>query len=250
MEVADHIEALRAEGIRLADAARRTAVAAQVPTCPEWDVGDLVTHTGQVHRWATAYVAGRRTTAMSPDEGEDAWGPEPSDEHLVEWFVEGHADLVTALTDAPDDLECWSFLPAPSPRAFWARRQAHETAIHRVDAESATGATTPFAPAFAADGIDELLLGFYARSGRGPRVDVDCTLQISTTDTGQSWLVRMGPAGYQAIRDIGTADCTVTGSASDIYLLLWNRGTADPLTVSGAPGVLDQWRKGATIRWS
>ena len=26
------------------------------------------------------------------------------------------------------------------PLAFWARRQAHETAVHRVDAESALGA--------------------------------------------------------------------------------------------------------------
>ena len=52
---------------------------------------------------------------------------------------QGCADLVAALAAAPDDLECWTFLPAPSPRAMWARRQAHETAIHRVDAELAAG---------------------------------------------------------------------------------------------------------------
>ena len=54
-----------------------------------------------------------------------------------------------------------TFLPAPSPLAMWARRQAHETSIHRCYAESATGATTGFDPTFAADGIDELLYGFY-----------------------------------------------------------------------------------------
>ena len=246
----EHIEALRAEGVLLADAARRAALSDPVPSCPDWDVGDLVTHTGQVHRWAKAYIAGRRTKAMSADEEEDAWGPEPSDDQLIEWFVEGHADLVAALIDAPDDLDCWSFLPAPSPRAFWARRQAHETAIHRVDAQTAIGAITPFAPAFAADGIDELLSGFFARRGRGPRVDVDCTLLISTTDTGQSWHVRIGPAGYLTTRDGGTADCSVSGRASDIYLLLWNRGTPEALTVGGDAGVLGRWRKGATIRWS
>jgi uncharacterized protein (TIGR03083 family) len=249
MDVAEHLEALRTEGNRLADAARRAAPGDPVPTCPAWDVGDLVTHTGQVHRWARTFISGGRTTVMSSDEEEEAMGPEPSDDHLVEWFAEGHADLVTALTDAPDDLECWTFLPSPSPRAFWARRQAHETAIHRVDAQTAIGAITPFAPAFAADGIDELLSGFFARRGRAPRIDVDCTLLISTTDTGETWFVQMGPAGYQATRDGGTADCSVSGPANDIYLLLWNRGTAGGLTVSGAPDVLDRWRKGATIRW-
>jgi len=40
------------------------------------------------------------------------------------------------LASAPPDLDCLTFLAAPSPLAMWARRQAHETAIHRVDAES------------------------------------------------------------------------------------------------------------------
>lgn len=34
-------------------------------------------------------------------------------------------------------VDCWTFLDAPSPLAFWARRQAHETAIHRADAQLA-----------------------------------------------------------------------------------------------------------------
>ncbi|MER6443505.1 hypothetical protein ABT275_45720 [Streptomyces sp. NPDC001185] len=38
-------------------------------------------------------------------------------------------------------MTCWTFNPArvPSPLAFWTRRQAHETAVHRYDAEAATG---------------------------------------------------------------------------------------------------------------
>ena len=56
----------------------------------------------------------------------------------------------------------------PSPLAFWARRQAHETAVHRYDAQSAAPGGPPapagaFDPAFAADGVDELIMGFAAR---------------------------------------------------------------------------------------
>ena len=42
----------------------------------------------------------------------------------------------------------------------WARRQAHETAIHRYDAESASGDVNGFDLDFAVDGIDEILVGF------------------------------------------------------------------------------------------
>ncbi len=147
----------------MASAAVGADADAAVPTCPEWTVRDLLRHTGAVHRWATGYVAGRR---CEPSRGglEEAAGTWPDDDGLTAWFEHGCADLVAALAAAPDDLECWTFLPAPSPRAMWARRQAHETAIHRVDTQLATGtAVTPCDPGFAADGIDELLTLFVPR---------------------------------------------------------------------------------------
>ncbi|MDQ1709157.1 MAG: hypothetical protein QOG49_542 [Frankiaceae bacterium] len=249
MEIERHIEALRAEGERLARAAGAAGLDAPVPTCPEWEVRDLIRHIGGVHRWATVFVAGGRTTPTSAAEDEVIWGPQPSDESLLEWFAEGHRALVAALSAAPDALDCMTFLPAPSPRAFWARRQAHETAIHRADAESASGPITAVAADIAVDGIDELLTGFFARSHRGPRIDEDVTLEISATDADATWFVRAGPAGYAAARGGGDADCAIAGAASDLYLLLWNRGTPAPLTVRGAGGVLDLWRAGAIVRW-
>ena len=70
--------------------------------------------------------------------------------------------LVVVLHDMP------TFLPAPSPLAMWARRQAHETAIHRYDAQHATGTSAGFDPAFASDGIDELVSGFAPRADQFP----------------------------------------------------------------------------------
>jgi hypothetical protein len=48
---------------------------------------------------------------------------------------------------------------------MWARRQAHEAAVHRVDAQRAAGAARPGGvdAGFAADGLDELLLGLFGR---------------------------------------------------------------------------------------
>src|SRR5216683_6561452 len=177
-DVHGYIGALRREGELLADAAQRAGMAAQVPACPGWAVRDLLKHTGYVHRWATGFVAQGLTRPAGASE-EEILGQGPGDAELPGWFREGHAALVRALDTAGPDLDCWAFLAAPSPLAFWARRQAHETAIHRADAERAAAAAGPAAaagaaagparsavyePAFAADGVDELLMGFLARN--------------------------------------------------------------------------------------
>lgn len=134
METAEFIETLRQDGTLLADAAQRACLDGAVPPCPDWRVRDLVRHQGTVHRWATRFVAEGRIqpepiTARTPAD----------DAELLAWFRDGHERLVSALETAPPDLECWYFLRADSPLGFWARRQAHETAVHRVDAEIAAG---------------------------------------------------------------------------------------------------------------
>lgn len=251
MEVAEHIASLRREGDLLAAAATRTDPDTPVPTCPDWRMRDLVRHIGGVHRWAATYVAESRSQPM--DEAEehkvmDTWPPD--DAHLVEWFREGHARLVHTLETAAPDLVCWRFLPAPSPLAFWARRQAHETAIHRADAESPSGPATPFPAAFAADGVGELLSCFFTRPSRRLVADPARTLQVRSTDTGEEWLVRIGPDRVAVTRERAESDCGVQGPVSDLYLLLWNRRQPDGLTVDGDRSLLDFWRKSARVRWS
>jgi uncharacterized protein (TIGR03083 family) len=168
MEVAEHIAALRIEGQRLSAAAASAGLDAKVPSCPDWVVRDLVRHQGGVHRWATGVVTGPRTEPWIVDLDEVV-GYWPPDTELLEWFDQGCGALADALSRADPGLECWTFLAAPSPLAMWARRQAHETAVHRVDAELASGGPiTPFSAPFAADGIDELLSRFVMRHGRRP----------------------------------------------------------------------------------
>lgn len=247
MDIGTHIKAIQEHGVALADAAERAGLEAPVPTCPEWQVRDLVAHQGQVHRWAGAFVS---TSAADP--GSLPLADAPADAQLLEWFREGHAQLVDALNRAPADLECWSFLPAPSPLAFWARRQAHETAIHRADAESAGGKHLDVDPTFAVDGIDELLLGFHSRK-RGKLVaDPALTLGIRTTDANadDAWTVVIGPEGREISRGEGTGDCVVSGAASDVYQFLWNRRGRDCVTIDGDPAVLDIWLDKAPIRFS
>ncbi|NEC88894.1 maleylpyruvate isomerase family mycothiol-dependent enzyme [Streptomyces sp. SID12501] len=249
METARFVEILDTEGQLLAAAAEQAGTDAKVPTCPDWQVRDLVRHVGAVHRWAASYVAERHTSPQRLGDLTDLDGGD-----LLTWFREGHRTLVDTLAAAPPDVECWSFLPAPSPLAFWARRQAHETAVHRVDAQSALGtAPSPLAPDFATDGIDELLLGFHARAKSRARTDEPRVLRVRATDRDDAvWTVRLSsepPAAErttdQADQAAPEADCEVTGSAAALYLALWNR---QPFPgVNGDPALAALWQEKSAV---
>ncbi|MER5640060.1 maleylpyruvate isomerase family mycothiol-dependent enzyme [Kitasatospora sp. NPDC002227] len=245
LETVRHLAALRREGELFTAAIAVTAADAPVPTCPEWTLAELVRHTGTVHRWATAYLVHGHQGPVAP-EGR----PPTADAALLEWFREGHAGLVAALEQAPADLACWTFLDAPSPLAFWARRQAHETTIHRVDAESAAGLpVTPVDTAFAADGIAELTAGLLARPAFELRSETERTLLIRPTDGPTPWLVRIGPGPLQVTRESAEADLELTGTANELYLLLWNRLAEGAVKVTGDQSLLALWRESAQIRW-
>ena len=210
-------------------------------------------HQGGVHRWATTYVEGGHTEPGAVGFS-SARGPLPADPDLVDWFLSGHAALVEALAGASPGLQCWTFLPAPSPLAFWARRQAHETTIHRVDAEFAAGtALSVVGPDVAADGIDELLVGFGPAPGRRKEhaEQVPAVIAVRCTDHEAGWIVRLGPEGAVAERAQGTAEipagdaksrtmtCAARGTATDLYLTLWRRRAPETLTLEGNGDALE-----------
>jgi uncharacterized protein (TIGR03083 family) len=250
VDVADHIAALRRQGTLLAEAAERADLEEPIPTTPEWSMRDLVRHMGDVHRWARTHVAEGRMQPIGREELSKIAGPLPGDAGLLDWFREGHDRLVRTLETADPQIQCWSFLPAPSPLAFWARRQAHETGIHRADAQSPTGRITPFLPDLAVDGIDELLLGFFGGNGDKAAKTPTRTLYVRATDADAGWLAFMKDRSLRHDGPDPMADCAVRGAASDLYLLLWNRRMADGLEVTGDRSVLDDWRQNAQVHWS
>lgn len=249
MDVESHVLALEVAGSRLAGAARLAGLDAPIPSCPSWSVRDLLAHTGGVHRWATFHVASSSDKPTSPDE-EEALFAHPDDDGLLEWFEAGHRTLVETLRAAPSDTDCWTFLTAPSPLAFWARRQAHETTMHRIDVELALGPAGPVATELAADGVDELLTGFMARRKGRLLANPERTLAVEATDTGEAWTLRIGPEGRAVERASAAADCTVAAPAAELYLLLWNRMGTKDASILGDAGVLELWRELARITWA
>ncbi|MGA5126207.1 maleylpyruvate isomerase family mycothiol-dependent enzyme [Streptomyces pseudogriseolus] len=243
METAWYLDILEAEGRLLADAAERAGTDAPVPTCPDWRMRDLLRHTGVVHRWAAGFVADACPTPRPMEEHPDLDGPE-----LVAWYRACHRTLRDTLGGAKPDVECWTFLPgAVSGLGFWARRQAHETAVHRYDAEAARGGEpTPVATDFAVDGVDELLRGFHARRRSRVRTAEPRVLRVRATDADAVWTVRLSQEPPVTTRDAaGDAECEVSGPAAELYLALWNRL---PLpAVSGDAALAALWRETSAV---
>jgi len=238
---------------RMAVWSRRAGLDTAVPTCPGWTVRDLVAHQGMVHRWATAVLGGAEPSSVD-DAGLEAEGRATADP--VGWLLDGAAPLVTALRAAPDDLAVMTFLKeAPPARRFWARRQCHETTVHALDALAAAeqrplGADDLWlAEALAADGVDELLVGFWQRRTKGPRSRTPYTATVGVVD-GPGWALEVSDSA-PVTRRLEAGDGTTTGarrlqgSAADLYLALWNRGGG----VDDPSGLLAEWRERAAVTW-
>jgi uncharacterized protein (TIGR03083 family) len=259
VDISAHIDALERDGALLADAAEAAGLQAGVPGCPGWRVRDLIRHQAYVHDWAARHVRDRSAELIDDAITEsDILARGPADADLVAAYRDGHAALVGALRDADPDLECATFMPAPSPLAFWARRQAHETAIHRYDAQSAAPGGPPppavaFDPALAADGLDELIMGFAVRRRYRLADDagVERSLTVRPRDAEDRWRVRLADGGTAVSRDDRAADCTLEGTAAGLYAFLWNRSDAAAagLAVSGDLEILGRWHTGVRIQW-
>lgn len=247
----DYLDALQLAGSGLQVAAGAAGLEAQVPTCAEWDVAELVAHQGMVHRWAAANLRGEREPDTEESLAQARTAPD-----LLAWFAAGLEALTDTLRTTSDDAEAVIFLAdAPVPRWFWARRQAHETTIHGVDAVSAVLARRPSASdvtipaAVAVDGIDELLCGFVPRRSGRLRADEPFTVAVRATDTGDAWSMRISADPVVTTpTDTVQPDAVLSGTAVQLYLGLWNR--SDEIRAEGRADVLDLWRTQVRVRWS
>lgn len=236
----ESLAALRLEGAELARRAEG-GLDAPVRSCPEWNVWDVVEHTGSVHRWVTAIVA----SGERPRRRDLPGGP-PGDA-VVGWYREGLDTLVAALAAGDPGREVWTFaVTSPPTVAWWIRRMAQETAMHRWDAEAATadpggsGPAAGFAPAFAADGIAEHLVDFLPDAGRGDLAGLTGTLHLHATDTDCEWLVDLGTRAARP--EHAKAGTALRGPASDLLLWLWNRQpAAGHLEVLGDAAAAERW---------
>lgn len=237
------LEHLRREGRRISrlldgSDGGPTDVSAPVPTCPDWDVAALIGHVGWVHRWATAAIL----SGEAPDRS-SIGRPEPgaSAIELRDWFGTGLDALCAALEAADPDAATWHPFPARRVVAFWHRRLAHETTIHRVDLEVALDRRSPLDAGLASDGIDEYLgviVPMLIGSGRAELPDA--TLHVHCTDVAGEWMLRPADGAPVLAREHAKGDAALRGPAESLLLTLWARPT-EAIEIVGSRAAADAW---------
>lgn len=244
------LAALRAEANAFRAAVREPGVLGNVvPSCPEWSVGELVRHLGSVYR--------RTHSRIGSGVADQSWGqvvipeeaPAADDPAVLEWFEHEFAQVAAALEAIDPDLPAWNWAPQAKTAGFWHRRMAHETAVHRWDAQLATGLPEPIETKLAGDTVAEVVDTFLSAGRRRGRADVEGLVQLIASDLGHEWYVRLRGSGV-ALLDTGTlldddahpARAMARGTASDLALAMWGRVAFDVLDTAGDEPLLESLR--------
>lgn len=240
----EFLEQNRAFGelIRGADAS------APIPTCPGWNLDQLMRHVGRGDRWAAQIIADRVDDYLDPRTVPN--GKPPADlDGAIAWLHDGAQLLIDAIDDVGAETPVWTFL-GPRPAHWWARRRLHEATVHRADAALALGVDYSLPPELAADAISEWLERVAAQAGStdaATPLDDGQTVHLHADDPG------LGAAGEWTIRADGNritwahghdkGDVALRGGVVDLLLAVVRRvDVADTaITVFGDASIWQNW---------
>jgi uncharacterized protein (TIGR03083 family) len=220
LERATYLDHVRADVERTAVLVTSGPLDAAVESCPGWDLAKLANHMGDVHRWVIECV----TTARRPT-GADHEPPDRADAGaLAAWLRDGAARMIDVLSTADESAPTWHPFPIERVVGIWPRRQAHENAVHRVDAETAVGARTPIDPVLASDGVDEYFELVLPRLvAREHTALPSGSIHVHCTDVDGEWIAELTDGGLVVRREHAKGDAAVRGPAEALLLRLWNR---------------------------
>ncbi|HYN34100.1 MAG TPA: maleylpyruvate isomerase family mycothiol-dependent enzyme [Ilumatobacteraceae bacterium] len=240
---------LRTDAVQFIDIVTTHGFEHAVPSCPDWNLGDLAWHLGNVWtRWGRIVSEG--ITTFDGVQAIDRPG-RPSDELLIDWVTAAYTGLSSALASTSDDTEVWTWTGSNQPEIWVERRMTQETAMHRWDASNAVGLPYDIPVAVAADGIDEHLIWFAGRGAGADATPVGGTVHLHCTDTvdgGGEWLVtELDANGATFTREHAKGDAAVRGRAADLLLWLWRR-EAGPIEILGDDTVANRFRNFTNLR--
>jgi len=225
---------IRSDSERIATAVERGPLGTPIPSCPGWELRELVAHTGTVHRWATSAIVNGR----APD---GSFGP-ADDDDLAAWIRAGAAALADVLATADPDGETWHPFPVERTVRFWARRMAQETAMHRWDAEQAVFGSSTLDPEQASEGLQEYFdLGLPRVLIRDGVPAPSSSLHVHCTDVPGEWLLWGENGEYRMTPEHSKGDAAIRGPAGTVLLALMGRADTELLDVVGDRAAADEW---------
>lgn len=209
---------------------------ASVTACPGWTNRDLARHMGGVYAFVTAQLRAGNPQTRVPSDAPAA----PDEGDLTVWLRDRHRDVLAALHATAPDAPTWTWIPEKTASFFY-RRMAHETAVHRWDAQCAAGTPTPIDPELAADGVSEVIDVMMRYQARGPVSAYPTgSLHLHRTDGEGEWMLVAEGGTLTVTHEHAKGDAAARGSAQDLLLYLWGRGR-EGLECHGDDALLDAW---------
>jgi len=220
-------------------------LAVPVPTCPGWNVSQLARHVDGGQRWARDIVATRACEPPSDVALRDLSGATDDDrEAVAASLTQAATALAATLGEAGAEAQMWCPV-AGGGAAFYARRFAYETALHRADAALALGISYTLDKDVAADALDEWMeLGslpfhFEVHPWMRELLAPGRTIGLHATDTDAHWLLDLTGDVIAWRRADEPAAAEIRGPVTDLLLTIYRR-----LPVGGVTGdatLVDFW---------
>lgn len=239
----------------LRSAIRDADLTLPVPSCPGWNVGQLLRHLGGGQRWAATIVRTAATQPPPDDHFRDLSAYRNEDPAVLDpWLAEGADQLAGALREAGPDAPVWTPLPdGPATSSFYARRFAYESLIHRADAVLALGAEFTVDEQVAVDAVEEWLeLGSLPlhldlqprlRELLGPGRTVHLHATDTAPEADAEWVIDL--TGDTITWRGAHEKCAVAVRAplTDLLLIVYRRRPPHGagIEVFGDAGLLDAW---------
>jgi uncharacterized protein (TIGR03083 family) len=217
VDLSRRVELIATDSRALAAAAAR-GLTARITFCPDWSMADLVRHVLQVHRsWCRIVEEGITEPGWSEE-------PLPGDDELLPAFLASAARFADVLAQTDPEKPCWTWGPEHNA-GFVQRFQVQEAALHRWDAQQATGTPDPIATDGAADSLVQLeeIMPIAA-----PGATTGFTLLA--TDAPVDVTLRPHP-------DVPVVGA-LRGTASDLLLAYWRRIPVASLEATGDAAAL------------
>jgi uncharacterized protein (TIGR03083 family) len=240
----DSAELLRflAADVALLREAASADLSAPVPSCPGWTLADLLRHLA--HGYMNVVVPQLRQTEPTPTS-------ELADSDPMAAFEHGYAVMLEELAASESRENADRRLAT-----FWIRRMAHETAMHRIDADLVMRRpSTPIPTELAVDGVDELLTVFLARETTQWPEQYAAELSdwaprwLMVSCGGAAWHVRVRPQGVEVTpldpRQPQEAGCAARIDCDAETFLRWayNRPMTQQVAISGDRPMVEQFKR-------
>ena len=217
-----YLEHIKADYARMVEALNGPTV--PVPSCPDWDTNALTHHMGMVYL-RQAYVVEH----SSPPENDEHLNAIAGVSDPMEILKHGFTAITRALDPKREERQTWSWHHCDFTVDFWFRRMAHETVIHRADAQIARSIDPNIAEDLAIDGVDEVLdfLPLLGSWPEAPNVPFGIVSIVVPTQSGQKvWQVEFTDQAAtvtSVIAPSSEARIVITGDAEAMDLYLWGR---------------------------